>query len=102
MNLTPEQLAKINDPNHPILVVIDRMTKIEEKMKTNDPEISTHLKEIWKHMQQYEELAHLLTPQQIGVLMAAMQKHVGVQLVSDEAGKKTKSKSKKVSVNDLI
>lgn len=100
MNLTPEQAEKLT-PDHPIFLCIDRMTKIEEKMKANDPEIATHLREIWKHMQQYEELAHLLNPEQIGVMMKGLQKHTAIQLVV-EAPKSASKKSKKVGVDDLI
>jgi hypothetical protein len=99
MELTQEQLAKLT-PDHPILVVIERMTLIEKKMKENDPLIASHLKEIWKHMQQYEELAHLLTPEQIGSLSRALQKHTSVTLVVDTP--KSKGKAKKYSVDDLV
>lgn len=99
MQLTEEQVTKL-EPNHPIFLVLERLTTIEEKMLQNDPEISTHLKEIWKHMQQYEELAHLLTPAQIGVLMKGLQKHTAIQLIVDTP--KSSKKSKKVGVDDLI
>lgn len=99
MNLTPEQLAKLT-PDHPIFLCIERMTAIEEKMKAQDPQIGTHLREIWKHMQEYEELAHLLTPEQIGSLMKGMQKHTAIQLVVDTPSKS--KKAKKVGVDDLI
>lgn len=99
MNLTPEQTAKLT-PDHPIFAIISRMDAIEQRLATNDPEISTHLREIWKHMQQYEELAHLLTPEQIGVLMKGLQKHTAIQLVVDAP--KSSRKSKKVGVDDLI
>lgn len=100
MNLTPEQLAKLT-PDHPIMSVISRLTLIEEKMKVNDPEISTHLKTIWKELQQYEELSHLLTPEQIGVLMKGLQKHTAIQLVV-ETPSKSRKKGLKPSVDDLI
>lgn len=102
MQLTTEQLAKINDPSHPIFLVMERMQQIEDKMRQNDPAIGTHLKEIWKTLQEYEELAHLLTPEQIGVLTRGLQKHTAVQLVVEGANKKSSGKSKKVSVDDLI
>lgn len=101
MNLTPEQLAKCG-PDHPIHNILQRMNLIEEKMRAADPEIGTHLKAIWKECQQYEELAHLLTPEQIGSLMKAVQKHTAITLVVEDAGKKTKSKSVKYGVDDLI
>lgn len=101
MNLTPEQLAKCG-VDHPIHIVMERLNLIEAKMKAADPEISTHLREVWKHMQQYEELAHLLTPAQIGVLMKGMQKHTAIQLVAEDSGKKTRSKSVKIGADDLL
>lgn len=100
MNLTPEQLTKC-EPGHPIFNVIERLTLIENKLIAQDPEIKTHLKVIHSELQQYEELAHLLTPEQIGVLMKGLQKHSAIQLVVEEQTK-TRGKSKKVSVDDLI
>lgn len=99
MNLTEEQLAKITDPNHPIMLVIERMNKIQDLMAKNDPEIKTHLREIWKACQQYEELAHILTPEQIGVYTKGMQKYSGQYLVVEGAGKK--KKSGKTTVDDI-
>jgi protoheme ferro-lyase len=99
MNLTQEQLAKVT-PDHPIFEVMERMNLIQQKMAQNDPEISTHLKSIWKHLQTYEELAHLLTPEQIGVLMKGMQKHTAIQLVVETPAKGRKKT--KPSVDDLI
>jgi hypothetical protein len=101
MNLTPEQLAKVT-PDHPIFVVMERMNKIEEGMTRADPELPTHLKVIHKHLAEYEELAHLLTPEQIGILMKGFQKHSGIQLIAEAAAKKGGGKSKKVSVDDLM
>ena len=99
MQLTSDQLAKLT-PDHPIISVIERLTKIEEGMLKNDPELPTHLKSIWKEMSQYEELAHLLTPDQIGVLTKGLQKHTAIQLVIEDAPKR--KKSTKVGVDDLI
>jgi len=100
MNLTSEQLAKTT-PDHPIHVVMERLALIEQKLLQNDPQIGTHLKEIHKHLMEYEELSHLLTPEQIGVLMKGFQKHTTIQLVV-EGVKKSGGKSKKVSVDDLM
>ncbi len=99
MNLTPEQTANL-PVDHPIFNVLDRMKKIEEKLVKNDPEISTHLKEIWKAAQEYEDLAHMLSPEQIGILMKGMQKHTAITLVAESSGKK--GKSKKIGVDDLM
>jgi hypothetical protein len=99
MNITPEQAGKM-DPNNPIFVVMEKLQLIEQKMKAQDPLISTHLKEIWKHMQQYEELAHLLNDEEIGVLFRGLSKHTGITLVAEDSGKR--KKAPKVGVDDLI
>lgn len=101
MNLTPEQLAKITDPNHPIFQVMERITAIEQRLTTNDPEISTHLKVVLKQLQEYEELAHLLTPEQVGILMKGYQKHTGIHLVVEKPTK-TSTRGKKPTVEDLL
>ncbi len=99
MELTQEQLAKMT-PDHPLLKVIERMTEVEKRLNAADPEISTHLKAIHEQLRDYEDLAHLLTPKQIGVLMAGLQKHTAISLVVE--GSKSKAKSKKVTVGDLL
>lgn len=99
MQLTNEQAAGLA-PDHPVFVVLQRLDEIERRMKIQDPEISTHLKEIWKVAHQYEDIAHLLSPEQIGVLMKGLQKHAGIQLVTES--KPSSRKSKKVSADDLI
>lgn len=101
MNLTSEQSAGLQ-PDHPIYVVCERMTQIEQKMLKNDPEIAGHLKEIWKMLHEYEELAHLLTPEQIGILTRGLQKHTAITLVVEDGKKKSSGKSKKPTVDDLI
>jgi len=100
MNLTPEQLAKCQ-PDHPIFEVMTRITAIEDTMLKQDPQLPTHLKVVHKQLQEYEELAHLLTPEQIGVLMKGFQKHTAIQLVVEEQAKPRKRASK-VGVDDLI
>ncbi len=99
MNLTPEQLAKTT-PDHPIHAVMGRLALIEQKMIAQDPEIGTHLRAIHTMLQEYEELAHLLTPEQIGLLMRGLQKHTAISLVIEDSGKR--KKSKKVTEDDLI
>jgi hypothetical protein len=99
---TDEQLAKITDPNHPIFQVIQRLDAIEEKMLKQDPEIGTHLKAVHTLLREYEELAHLLSPEQIGVLVKGLQKHTTISLVVEGQAKKSRTKAEKVDINDLI
>lgn len=99
MELTPEQLLKCG-VDHPIHEVLSRMAEVEKRLLAGDPEISTHLKAIWTQLQEYDDLAHLLSPQQIGVLMKGLQKHTGISLVVED--KKRPSKSKKITADDLL
>jgi hypothetical protein len=101
MNLTPEQSANLS-PDHPIFQVMERITKIQEKMVAQDPEIGTHLAAVHKMLGQYEELSHLLTPEQIGVLMQGLQKHTTISLVVEDQKKGTRGKSKKIGVDDIF
>ncbi len=99
MNLTPEQLAKTT-PDHPIHIVNARIAAIQERMTKNDPEISTHLREVHKMLREYEELAHLLSPEDIGILMRGFQKHTGISLVVDAP--KGRAKKEKIGYDDLV
>ena len=101
MNLTPEQSAKCA-PDHPIYQVMDRLEKIQDTMLRNDPELRTHLKEIHKLCKEYEELAHILTPEQIGVLMKGMQKYTAISIVTEDAKKPSSKKLGKLTTDDLI
>ncbi len=100
MNLTPEQLAKTT-PDHPIHVVMERLEKVQAGLLRNDPELSTHLKVIHKQLSEYEELAHLLTPEQIGVLMKGFQQMTSISLITEKA-KTPSKKGPKVTVDDLL
>jgi len=101
MTPTKEQLEKLS-VDHPIFTVLERMSLVEEKMAKADPEIGTHLRVIHKTLGEYEELAHLLSPEQIGVLMKGLQKHTGIQLVMEDQAKGSRGKSKKTTVDDII
>ena len=99
MNLTPEQLAKC-PPDSPIFTVMERMEKIQDTMLKNDPELRTHLKAVHTLMKEYEDLPHLLTPEQIGLLMKGMQKYTAISLVVESKSKSSKKAGK--SVDDFI
>lgn len=101
MNLTPEQAAKCS-VDHPIYQVMERLEKIQDTMLRNDPELRTHLKAIHTLCKEYEELAHILTPEQIGVMMKGMQKYAAISIVTEGAKKPTSKKLKNTTVDDLI
>lgn len=99
MNLTPEQMEKCA-PDHPIFFVLERLKLVQDKLVAADPEIGTHLKAIHTHLRDYEELAHLLSPAQIGVLMKGLQKYTAISLVVEDQNKGTRKK--KPTADDLL
>lgn len=98
-NLTPEQLAALQ-PDHPIFAIMERMEKIQDTMTRNDPELATHLKVVHKTLGQYEDLPHILTPEEIGVLMNGFKKHAGMVLIAEKP-RGSKSKKDKIGLDDI-
>jgi hypothetical protein len=86
------------------LDVQGRLAAIKEKLLEQDPMLPVHLSAIHSAVIQYEELVHILKDEDIKVLMAAQQKHVGVVL-GDEITKSSKAtvskRIPKTSVDDL-
>lgn len=81
--------------------IIDRLSKIEATLLTQDPQIPVHLNAILKTMQNYEELVHLMDDAKITVLMAGMKKHRMVQLVKEAQTSKGKKALSKTTVDDI-
>lgn len=85
----------------------DLFTKIdglEEKLLKQDPMLPGHLKAIHQSLIKYEELAHLLSDDQIRKLIKAQKQHTGTVLVKATASKKTASITKQargISASDL-
>lgn len=79
--------------------VLERLGKVEEALKGNDPLISIHCESIHAALREHEELVHLLSDEQIGKLMAGMQKYKAIQLVKEASS--TKGRGKKVTADDL-
>ena len=79
--------AKI--PEHPKLQeLLPKLDALEKSLLSADPLMPTHLKEIHKYLIQFEELAHLLTEDQIAVILEAQQKKLGIILAEETKGLK--------------
>lgn len=82
-----------------------RLSALERSLLDRDPMMKNHLAEIHKQLISFEELTHLLSEEQIGIIMAAQQVHTNKVLVtsgSTTAGKKRAAKtSANFSIADL-
>jgi hypothetical protein len=93
----------VSNPQHQQCLA--RLQLLEDALIARDPMMKTHLLEIHKQMITYEELVHLLTDEQIGIIMAAQQNHTNTVLVgsaSTAAGKKKAiAAGAKLTISDL-
>jgi hypothetical protein len=85
--------------------LMQRLSGLQEAMLAADPDIKTHMREIHKLLIGFEELVHLLSDEEIGVIMKAQQGLTHTALVGTVTAGKTKaSNSKKaagISLGDL-
>ena len=72
-----------------------RLKEIEDKLLEQDPNLPVHLSAIHQTLLQYEELVHILSEEDISILIRGQKKHAGVQLVSQAVSKKTGPKTVK-------
>jgi rubrerythrin len=83
------------------LDVLERLDKLEQTLKSQDPQIPVHLANIHKTLQTYEELIHLLPDSKIRVLMEAMQKYRKVQLVTEAQTSRSRKSLSKTTEDDI-
>lgn len=92
---TVDTAAEGLDLANPIhLVVQNRLIELQVALEQRDPNIKNHLAEIHKHMIQYEEIVHLLSEEQIAIVMKGQQQHTNTTLVQDVVKKKTSTSKK--------
>lgn len=80
------------------------LTQLEQALVDKDPKMPNHLREIHKHLIQFEELSHLLTEEQIGVIITAQAGKLNVVLAEEtkkSKGKSSASSLKGISADDL-
>lgn len=96
MTLPPSQLIAIGPalPTSAAQQIEERITLLQESLEKQLPEYKNLLRTIHSILQKDEELVHILKEEQIGVVLAALQKHKGVVIaaVTEKAGKREASK----------
>jgi hypothetical protein len=89
---------------HPKLAELEsKLSTLEQSLLSQDPQMPNHLKEIHKYLIQFEELSHLLTEEQIAIILDAQQRRVGVILAAETKSKKNGGGKglKNVTADDL-
>lgn len=85
-----------NDIEFIKLDVQGRLQAIEAALLTADPQLPTHLAAIHGALIQYEELVHLLSDEEIAILIAGQSKHAGTSLISEITNGSKASVSKRI------
>lgn len=78
---------------------ISRLTSLQEKLQQQSPDYKTLLSTIHSNLRKDPDLVHILSNEQIGVIVAGLSKHTGITLV--EATLKRSSKAPKVTLSSL-
>jgi hypothetical protein len=88
---------------HPKLLELEpKLAALEKSLLAADPKMPQHLREIHTYLTQFEELAHLLTEDQIAIILDAQQRKVGIILAEEtKKGKTGGSKSKPITADEL-
>jgi hypothetical protein len=82
--------------------LLARLDSLEQALLSADPQLPGHLKAIHQQLHQQSELLHLLKPEQIGPIMAAMQKLTGIKLVQEAVKAPSKGRAPKISASDIL
>lgn len=93
-----------NDIEFIKLSVQEKIGLIAAKLLEQDPMLPVHLSHIHAAMIQYEELVHLLKPEEIRNLIAGQMRHTNVQVVKEISKQSKATVSKRIpktTVDDL-
>lgn len=81
---------------------LQRLAMLQQALLAKDPSMPMHLKEIHRQLITYEELVHLLKPEDIGIIMAAQQQHTNTTLAAAGTTKSGKAAAVKASARLTI
>lgn len=102
LETTPELASIIGAIPPEVMVKLQsELGALEASLLAFDPQMKNHLRESHRLLISYPETVHLLEDNEISGLLAAAQKHMQVQIVSEAAKGKGSAKKTKPSVDDL-
>lgn len=83
--------------------ILQRLDALEQALLAQDPEMPKHLGEIHRLLITHEELTHLLSDEQIAVIMGAQQLQTNTTLVASTAsGAGKRAAAKKAATMSLL
>lgn len=95
------ELSSTSNEQH--LKLLEKIKQLGAMLVANDPKFPDHLRAIHKTLIQYEELSHLLSEDELAVIVEGAQKKLGIILAQET--KETTPKSgkglKNVKAEDL-
>lgn len=78
------------------LDVQGRIQQIQDGLLKQDPLLPVHLSAIHSSLIQYEELVHLLSDEEIAVIVQGQSKHINVSLTKEITGSSKSTISKRI------
>lgn len=82
-------------------LVLSRLSTLQEELEKNIPSYKDSLRTIHNILRQDEDLVHVLSEEQIGVIIAALSKHKGVVIATSSIKGVGKNAKKPIVAEDL-
>lgn len=83
-------------------IIFSRIEKLQKAMESEIPEYASILHTIHKALSKDDELCHLLTDEQVGVLIRAMKLRKNVVLVEEKKKASAKKPLSKTTLDDIL
>lgn len=96
-----EQTKTIN-PEIEGKIIFSRIEKLEQALEAEIPEYASILHQIHKALSKDDELTHLLSDEQIGILIRSMKERKNVVLVEEKKAKSAKKPLSKTTLDDIM
>jgi len=94
-------MAPENSATNPLyLEFYSSLNHLKERLHDIDPELPNHMRVLHANLRNHDELAHLLSPDEIRTIIQGLKKHTGTELVK-AAAKKPKGKAAKFDLEEL-
>lgn len=98
-----DQTQSSTETSPQLAETVAKINTLQQMLLAADPKMPEHLRAIHATLLKYEEVSHLLSEEQIAVLMSAAQKKLGMDLAAEttKSKKGNGSKLKNISADDL-
>lgn len=83
-------------------IIFSRIEKLEQALNAEIPEYASILHTIHRALSKDDEMVHLLSDEQIGILIRAMKERKNVVLVEEKRAKTAKKPLSKTTLDDIM